>query len=475
MAKTAEEASALAAETLAKYPKDVPFALIYLIAPDGDEARLAGAAGITPGEVASPQAVRLDDGGKTSRGWPLAEILRSQAPLAVGDLAARFDCALPGPWPDPPTTAVLVPIRSAAAHRLAGVLIAGVSPRLPLDELYRSFLDLAGTQIAGAVASARAYEEERRRAEALAEIDRAKTAFFSNVSHEFRTPLTLMLSPMEDLLLRGADGSALTAERGEVELMHRNGLRLLKLVNTLLDFSRIEAGRMQAVYEPVDLAAPDGGPGQQLSFGDANAPGSAIAVDCEPLGEPVYVDPRHVGEDRSEPALQRLQIHLDGRGGGHPAPASRARPSSRFATPAWVSRRGAAALVRALSSGRGAAGAHQEGTGIGLALVQELVRMQGGRVAVDSSEGRGSRFTVTIPLGTAHLPAERIGATSALASTEIGAAALCRGGAAVARYRNRQRAGHRATPRPAPCRSRRCRWCCWPTTTPTCGTTCGGC
>ena len=85
-------------------------------------------------------------------------------------------------------------------------------------------------------------EEERRRAEALAELDRAKTAFFSNVSHEFRTPLTLMLGPIEE---------PCTSERGraqgeELRLVHRNGLRLLKLVNTLLDFSRIEAGRAEA-------------------------------------------------------------------------------------------------------------------------------------------------------------------------------------------------------------------------------------
>ncbi len=423
VAKTAEEASALAAETLAKYPKDVPFVLIYLIAPDGDEARLAGAAGIAPGEAASPHAVRLDDGGKTSRGWPLAEILRSKAPLAVGDLAARFDCALPGPWPDPPTTAVLVPIRSAAAHRLAGVLIAGVSPRLPLDELYRSFLDLAGAQIAGAVASARAYEEERRRAEALAEIDRAKTAFFSNASHEFRTPLTLMLSPLEDLLLRGADGSALTAERGEVELMHRNGLRLLKLVNTLLDFSRIEAGRFEAVYEPVDLASLTADLASTFRSAMERA-GLGYRVDCEPLGEPVYV---------ARDLWEKIVLNLLSNAFKYTMAGEVAVTLRRIEgevelavrdTGIGIPARELPRLFERFHRVEGQQGRTQEGSGIGLALVQELVRMQGGRVAVDSSEGRGSRFTVTIPLGAAHLPAERIGATSTLATTEIGAAAF---------------------------------------------------
>src|SRR5262249_1954273 len=154
----------------------------------------------------------------------------------------------PGPWADPPQTAVLVPIKSNMAHRLAGILVAGVSARLRLDELYRSFFELVAAQIATAVANARAYEEECRRAPALAEIDRAKTAFFSNGSHEFRPPLTLLLGPLADALA----GSGLAPQlRGSLEVAQRNALRLLKLVNSLLDFSRLEAGRAQASYEPV--------------------------------------------------------------------------------------------------------------------------------------------------------------------------------------------------------------------------------
>src|SRR5581483_4746208 len=130
------------------------------------------------------------------------------------------------------------PVKSNAAHQLAGILVAGISPRLKLDEQYRSFLELIGSQLASIIATARAYEEERKRAEALAEIDRAKTLFFSNVSHEFRTPLTLMLGPLEDALAAPLPDR----QRERLDVAHRNSLRLLKLVNSLLDFSRIEAG-----------------------------------------------------------------------------------------------------------------------------------------------------------------------------------------------------------------------------------------
>src|SRR4029079_3535769 len=124
--------------------------------------------------------------------------------------------------------------------QIAGFFVAGLSPRLKFDDAYRGFLELAVAQISTAISNARAYEEEKKRAEELAELDRLKNEFFSNVSHEFRTPLTLMLGPLEDEI-RDSPGA-----RERLEVAHRNGLRLLKLVNTLLDFSRIEAGRVEA-------------------------------------------------------------------------------------------------------------------------------------------------------------------------------------------------------------------------------------
>lgn len=166
-----------------------------------------------------------------------------------------------GAWDRPPQRVGILPIAAAGRDRSAGALVIGLNPYRLHDDAYQGFLGLVAGQIAAAVANADSYDAERRRAEALAEIDRAKTAFFSNASHEFRTSLTLMLGPVEQMLaesreqILGAQGEQISASRDDLELIRRNGLRLQKLVNTLLDFSRIEAGRVQATYEPVDLAA----------------------------------------------------------------------------------------------------------------------------------------------------------------------------------------------------------------------------
>src|SRR6202030_3480336 len=129
------------------------------------------------------------------------------------------------------SSAIILPI-SATPDTLTGLLAAGLGPRRPWDAVYRTFLEMVAGHVGSDISDARAYEKERRRAEALAEIDRAKTLFFSNVSHEFRTPLTLMLGSLEDLLAK-AEGEINSENRAVLNVAHRNAVRLLKLVNTL--------------------------------------------------------------------------------------------------------------------------------------------------------------------------------------------------------------------------------------------------
>ena len=289
-----------------------------------------------------------------------------------------------------------------------------------LDDSYRTFFGLVATQIAAGLADAQALEEERRRAAALAEIDRAKTAFFSNVSHEFRTPLTLMLGPLEDLLANAYGPLPAVAVRA-LTLAHRNSLRLLKLVNSLLDFSRIEAGRVEASYEPTDLAAVTAELASVFRSAVERA-GLQARRRLRAARRAGLRRPRHVGEDRAESSLERVQVHVRGRDRGGAARARRDASSSAFATRASASP--AADLPKMFQRFhrvRNARSRTHEGSGIGLALVRELVKLHGGDVGLESREGVGTTFTVRLPKGKQHLPAERIGAARELATTRTGA------------------------------------------------------
>ncbi len=261
----------------------------------------------------------------------------------------------------------------------------------------------------------KAHEREiaRQRAE-LAELDELKTRFFANISHEFRTPLTLMMGPLEDTLGQSAGLSA--SSREHLEMAHRNSLRLLKLVNTLLDFSRIEAGRIQASYEPVDLAV--------LTADIASVFRSAIEraemtllIDCVPLGEPVYVD-REMWEKVVLNLISNafkftfegeIEVSLREVGG---AAQLTVRDTGTGIPVDEIPR-----LFDRFHRVKGARGRSSEGSGIGLALVQELVKLHGGSVRVESEVDRGSSFIVSIPLGKSHLSADRIDAERPLAST----------------------------------------------------------
>jgi signal transduction histidine kinase len=244
----------MAAKTLAAHAENIPFALLYLITQDRTSARLAGVAGVAHSDKLGIE-LALEGTQASDHPWPLAEVMRTEAPQTVTGLAARFGGQVPaGPWSDLPDKAVVAPIASNRAHFPAGFLVAGISSRLALDDSYLDFLSLVSAQVSTSIANARDHEQEKERTDALAEIDRAKTTFFSNLSHEFRTPLTLLLSPLEEAL---NDGSPVSdpQQRERITTAHSNGLRLLKLVNSLLDFTRVDAGSVSATPLPVDLGA----------------------------------------------------------------------------------------------------------------------------------------------------------------------------------------------------------------------------
>jgi PAS domain S-box-containing protein len=404
-AKSAEDACAAAAAVLQAHAREVPFALVYLADLESRSARLAGSTGIEPNEPVSPSTIALDTGGSGAV-WPLEEVIRTGELVVVEDLGVRFTTVPPGPWSDPPRCGVVVPIRSSRADYPVGFLVVGVSARLRLDELYHTFFELIAAQIASSIANARAYEEERRRAEALAEIDRAKTIFFSNISHEFRTPLTLILGSLEDLLAKPPDQLARNCyELGTIA--RRNSLRLLKLVNTLLDFSRIEAGRVQACYEPTDLGAVTAELISNFRSACEKA-GLSLDVDCPPLDEPVYVD-----RDMWEKIVLNLVSNAFKytHAGGITATLRRDGDQAALSisdTGIGISEDEIPRLFERFHRVEGAGGRTHEGTGIGLALVQELVKLHRGKIDVTSKIGRGTTFTVRLPFSPDHLPAAQI-------------------------------------------------------------------
>ena len=405
-ARNRQQACERAAKALATNPYDLPFAMIYTGSPDANVLTLVGATGIDPAHPVAPASLPLSVDGI----WPVAAALARREVQFKSDLNDAFPASLPlGAWPQPPNPAVVLPLPAGGETGDAGVLIAGLNPFRLLDESYSGFLDLVVGQIATAITNAEAYEVERRRAEALAEIDRAKTAFFSNTSHEFRTPLTLMLSPLEELLSRGRERGSIRVPYEEIELIHRNGLRLLKLVNTLLDFSRIEAGRLEAAYTPVDLGAYTAELASAFRSAVERA-GLRFVVDCPPLAALVHVD-RGMWENIVLNLLSNaFKFTLDGEIGigialdetGHGAVLT-VRD-----TGVGIPEHELPRLFERFHRIEGQGGRSQEGTGIGLALVYELAKLHGGTIDVASRPGEGTAFKISIPTGTAHLPRERI-------------------------------------------------------------------
>ena len=418
-ARSWQEASECCVRALGADDRDLPFALLYLAEPGEADMKLVGASGIDAAHEAAPAC--LSSVGSAL--WPVHEAVRTHAPIVVSDFQRSLASPLPkGPWPEAPSQAVVMPLSPSGETGLAGALVVGLNPFRLFDANYRAFVGLVAGQIGAAIAQAQAYEAERRRAEALAEIDRAKTTFYSNVSHEFRTPLTLMLGPLEDVLDDTTAATLPPAQRKRLVTAHRNGLRLLKLVNSLLDFSRIEAGRAVATFEPTDLAKLTA----ELASNFESATDRAnlkLSIDCQPLPQPVHVD-----RDMWEKIVLNLVSN-----------AFKFTFEGEIGVATRVSADGAAAEVIVRDTGvgipprelprlyerfhrvEGQRSRSFEGSGIGLALVQELVKLHGGTIDVESALGEGATFTLRVPFGTGHLPAERIG-TKAVSEVKSGRA-----------------------------------------------------
>ncbi|WP_163698730.1 SpoIIE family protein phosphatase [Mycolicibacterium sarraceniae] len=396
--RTERETLTFSSRQLERNPRDLPFTLTYLLNDDGT-ARLAGVTGFRAGHPAAPAVLPADG----SSIWPIDKPAHGH--VVVVDLDGDGFSDLPtGEWAEPPRQAFVTPLLTQGGTP-SGFLVAGLNRFRPFDDQYRGFIDLVAGHIASGISSARNYREQQRQVEELAELDRAKTTFFSNISHEFRTPITLILGPVAELRTRtpALDEHA----QKELDVIQRNGLRLAKLVNTLLDFSRIEANRVQAHYEPVDVATVTAELASVFRSAIDRA-GLQLIVDCQTLDEPVYLD-----HDMWEKVVlnllsNALKYTFDG------------------TITVRVFRDGDDAVVSIADTGIGVSVAEMprlferfhrienararstEGSGIGLALVKELVGLHGGTIGAESVAGAGTTFTVRLPIGAGHLPADAV-------------------------------------------------------------------
>ncbi len=416
LSTTNSEPEVLAAvgRELATRSEDLPFALIYFFEEDGRTATLGCAHAVAPGDPLAPTVIEV---ASVDSVWPARVILEKSEPVHVTDLAQRALALPQGPWGKPPRAAKVVPLMQQGQSRPAGFLVAGLNPFRPFDENYRGFIRLLAGQIAAGVANARAYATERKRAEALAQLDRAKTEFFSNVSHEFRTPLTLMLAPLEDELRER------TGNRERLEVAHRNSLRLLKLVNSLLDFSRIEAGRMQAHYVSTDLGAFTAELASSFRSVIEQA-GMKLVVDC-----PTAVAVAHVDRAMWEKIVFNLlsnafKFTFAGEIAVTVQPAGDYVVLSVRDTGSGIPATELPRIFERFHRVEGARSRSHEGTGIGLALVDQLSRLHGGDVHVESEQGRGTTFQVRVRTGIAHLPVNQLDGAASANPEARGAAAF---------------------------------------------------
>lgn len=370
---------------------DVPVALVYLLDEAGKRATCVaahwGAQPMTPARPVIELAAARDPVG------------RHFSDIAAGTTDGLVDASLFVPDPvhgRPPAEAVVLPLPSGSGDRAAGFIVLGVRDDLVFDQAYAEFTQLAAETVARSVAAARGLELERQRVTDIAALDRSKTALFGNASHELRTPLALIISHLEQLQ---EQGGLATRSDDALRVVHRSAVRMLKLVNALLDFSRIEAGQTLGVLEPTDVGTLTAEIAAMFQSAAERA-GLRFVVDCPPLAEPACIDQDAWERIVSNLISNALKFTREGR----VCVSTRVRHGQLHLT---VDDTGIGIAPEELSeifnrfyrSPDPRAHAH-EGSGIGLALVRELVHLHGGSVQARNRTRGGTRMTVRIPLIT---------------------------------------------------------------------------
>lgn len=367
--------------TLAGAAADLPYALLYLL-DEQRRLRLAGAIGIDAGHPSAPAA--LDD---PAGPWPLAAALSASQPTLIDTPADVFGALPGGPWDVPARAALLLPLVAPAALQPVGLLVAGLSPRLRLDEDYHEFLGRIASQIAGAIHAARSQA-------AIEAALRVRDDFLSTAAHELKNPLTPIIGRLQLLRRRLAQAGVEARHTQAVDTVVGDVRRLTAMVDSLLDLSRLRSGQLSIEHQPVDLGAlaqsiiAETQPmltDHSLTLRAPNHPlvlsGDALrleqvvrnlvsnAVKYSPSGGEIVVGVERAGD--------RAQLSVADPGVGI-APEVIPHLFQRYYRDQGVQ--------------------DISGLGVGLYVVHEIVRLHGGSVQVDSQLSVGSVFTITLPL-----------------------------------------------------------------------------
>jgi PAS domain S-box-containing protein len=387
------------ATILAENNKDFPYACFYKI--KGDEAKMVAWAGDKTSYQPFPQSINIKQPDTETQN--ICKAINNNENVISSNNGRRPNIPK-GFWDIVPEQILHIPLCISNNDSPNAVLTLGLNPYRKYDSVYQSFIQLLTDQILLEMNNLHSMEEDRKRVEALAEIDKAKTVFFNNISHEFRTPLALMLSPLEEAL---NEKEMIPLNQMRLTIAHRNAMRLLKLVNTLLDFSRIESGRQEAHFTEVNIAAFTKNLASNFQSVIEKA-GLEFIVNTQDIQEPVFVDKEMWEKIVLNLLSNAFKYTLEGR-----------ITVNLFAEKNWVvlevsdtgvgiAENEIPKMFQRFHRVKGNPGRSHEGSGIGLSLVKELVRFHSGTIKVKSENGKGSSFTITIPTGKEHISQEQL-------------------------------------------------------------------